>query len=277
MRIDHVVDRIIKNALLEDSYNGDVTSERIFGKTDCCTGQLIAKEDGVIAGSAVFKRVFDLLDSSIEVEFHVLDGQQVADQTLIATVSGPIIPVLKGERIALNILQKMSGIATLTDQYVKATSGLACRIVDTRKTSPGLRVLEKYAVTVGGGYNHRFNLSEAIMIKDNHIAGAGGIVEAVSKVKQTLPHTMKVEVEIERLSDLEIAIASGADIVMLDNMSVEEMRRAVQINNKRVILEASGNVRLETVRQIAETGVDVISSGQLTHSVSALDISLKFL
>jgi len=277
MRIDHAVDRIIKNALLEDSYNGDVTSERIFEMSDCCTGQLIAKEAGIIAGTEVFKRVFDMLDSSIRVEFHVLEGQRLTNKTLIATVSGPIIPILKGERIALNILQKMSGIATLTDQYVKAISGLMCRVVDTRKTSPGLRVLEKYAVTVGGGYNHRFNLSEAIMIKDNHIAGAGGIVEAVSKVKQTVPHTMKVEVEIERLSDLEIAIASGADIVMLDNMSVEDMQRAVHINNNRVILEASGNVRLETVRQIAETGVDVISSGQLTHSVSALDISLKFL
>ncbi len=270
-----VIDKIIIAAFEEDSLQGDVTSENIFQVSDYCHGKFIAKEEGIFAGQAVLKRVFELLDDTILVTC-VDDGTVLKIGDLIATIEGPIIPILRGERIALNLVQRMSGIATLTSQYVKAIDGLNCRVVDTRKTTPGLRLLEKQAVRIGGGFNHRFNLSEAIMIKDNHIKAAGGIKQAVEKVKSSCPHTMKIEVEIESIKDLEEAIQSGVDIVMLDNMSTEEMSRAVHQCKHRVILEASGNVSLEMIRQIAETGVDVISCGKLTHSVSALDISLKF-
>lgn len=271
-----VIDRIIISALEEDSLYGDVTSETIFSSQDKGFGKFIAKEDGIFAGEDILRRVFDLLDTTVTVELKISDGTVVKPGDLIGTIEGPILPILKGERIALNLVQRMSGIATLTHQYVKEVAGCECRVVDTRKTSPGLRIIEKMAVRIGGGYNHRFNLSDAVMIKDNHIKGTGGIREAVEKVKATCPHTMKIEVEIESIEDLEEAIGSGVDIVMLDNMSPKEMTQAVKQCNRRVILEASGNVSLETIRQIAETGVDIISCGKLTHSVSALDISLKF-
>ncbi len=270
------IDKIILNALEEDSLYGDVSSEMIFDENDRCSGKFIAKEKGIFAGADVLKRVFQLLDDSVDLKMHIHEGAHVESGDLIATIEGLTRPILRGERIALNLVQRMSGIATLTNCYVKEIESFNCRVVDTRKTSPGLRIIEKLAVRIGGGYNHRFNLSDAVMIKDNHIKAAGGIKKALEKVKLTCPHTMKVEVEIESLEDLESAIENGADIVMLDNMSLEDMTRAVDDCNGRVILEASGNVSLETIRQIAETGVDVISCGKLTHSVSALDISLKF-
>lgn len=276
MRNMIAIDKIILNALEEDSIYGDVSSEMIFDINDHCSGKFIAKENGIFAGEHILKRVFQLLDDSVHIKMHIQEGERVKVGDLIASIEGPTRPILRGERIALNLVQRMSGIATLTNRYVNEIEGFECRVVDTRKTSPGLRIIEKLAVRIGGGYNHRFNLSDTVMIKDNHIKAAGGIKEALKKVKMTCPHTMKVEVEIESLEDLECAIEGGADIVMLDNMSLTDMTQAVKECNARVILEASGNVSLETIRQIAETGVDVISCGKLTHSVSALDISLKF-
>lgn len=276
MIINSQIDQIIKNALIEDSYNGDATSDRIFDVKDAGSGNLIAKEVGVLAGIDVFKRVFEIIDSRIVVTFFHEDGDMLSTGDIIGEIKGPIAGILKGERIGLNLMQRMSGIATMTNMYVKELEGLSCRLVDTRKTTPGLRVLEKYAVTVGGGFNHRMGLSDGIMIKDNHIKGAGGLGRAIDMVKRTCPHTMKVEVEIEDVEALEEAIEHGADIVMLDNMNLFDMKMAVIQNRGRVTLEASGNVTLESLREIGETGVDVISCGKLTHSVSALDISLKF-
>ncbi|MBN2898707.1 MAG: carboxylating nicotinate-nucleotide diphosphorylase [Clostridia bacterium] len=270
------IDQLIINALIEDSDHGDATSERIFTADHKSTGRFIAKEAGVIAGCSVATRVFELLGADIQLDWQVVDGDVVSQYDVLGTITGQTLAILKGERIALNLMQRMSGIATLTAAYVKEIEDLPCRLVDTRKTTPGLRLIEKYAVTVGGGYNHRYNLSDAVMIKDNHVKAAGGIALAVAKIKKTCPHTMKIEVEVESLDQMEEAIVAGADIVMLDNMRVEDMAEAVRRNAGRVVLEASGNVSLETIRMIAKTGVDVISCGKLTHSVSAFDISLKF-
>lgn len=270
------VDQLIINALSEDSGNGDATSERIFEREDTSVGYLIAKEFGILAGTKIFSRVFQLLDEGIDIEWFIGEGSKLEVNDRIAKISGSTITILRGERIALNLLQRMSGIASLTRLFVDEVSDYSCRIVDTRKTTPGLRLIEKYAVRVGGGYNHRFNLSDAIMIKDNHIQAAGGLTNAIKKVKESCPHTMKVEVEIETLDDLEDAIQAGVDIIMLDNMPAEDMAKGVQKTAGRVILEASGNVSLDTIGLIASTGVDVISCGKLTHSAMALDMSLKF-
>lgn len=274
--ISGVIDQLIRTAIEEDSGHGDATSDRIFEYNHMSEGAFIAKESGILAGTHIVNRVFELIDSKIKIDWYLDEGHHMNNGDIIARIYGRSLAILKGERIALNLMQRMCGIASLTHIYVNELKGINCRLVDTRKTTPGLRALEKYAVTVGGGLNHRYNLSDAIMIKDNHIKGIGGIKKAVSKVKASCPHTMKIEVEIEKISQLEEAIEAGADIVMLDNMSLEDMSKAVTLNNGRIILEASGNVSLETVRSIAETGVDVISCGKLTHSVSALDISLKF-
>jgi len=278
---------IIQDALAEDIGSGDITTLLTIPEDATAVAEFVAKQSGIIAGMDVLAEVFtgapDLefwrdVDSAIVTEFEPLsrDGYRVSAGDVLARVDGLARSILTGERVALNFLQRMSGIATLTAEYVGRVSHTNARIVDTRKTTPGLRRLEKYAVTVGGGFNHRFGLSDGILIKDNHIAAAGGITAAVDSAKAQAPHTLKIEVEVADLDMLREAIAAGADIVMLDNMDIETMRRAVETADSRVLLEASGGVNLDTVSAIAETGVDLISVGALTHSAPALDISLNF-
>ncbi len=271
-----MMDDIIKQALLEDMNYGDITSETLLNGEELGLADLIAKADGVISGIDVFERTFMLVDDSCNIEWFVKNGSSVTAGQKIALISGRSISILRAERTALNLLQRMSGISTLTRAYVDAVKPYNSRIVDTRKTLPGLRVLDKIAVKHGGGHNHRFNLSDAVMIKDNHIRAVGSITEAVSRARAEVPHTTKIEVEVESLDELKEALEARADIIMLDNMTCEMMREAVLITNQAAILEASGNVTLDRVEEIAKTGVDVISVGALTHSVKALDISLKF-
>jgi nicotinate-nucleotide pyrophosphorylase (carboxylating) len=272
-----IIDEKIADWLKEDMTSGDITTDSLIDEESFSKGEFIAKEDGIIAGLEIMKRVFFIVDAGIIIDCRVKDGDRVKKGEVLAVIKGKAHYILKGERVALNLLQKMSGIATETAKYADALQGLKTRMVDTRKTTPGLRILEKYAVRVGGGYNHRFNLSEGVLIKDNHIKAIGSIQKAVEKVKGNVPHTMKIEIEVETLEQLEEALNSGADIIMLDNMSLEMMREAVLRNKGRAILEASGNVNLARVRQIGETGVDIISVGAVTHSVKALDISLKLI
>lgn len=268
------IDEIIKNALIEDSTYGDITTLGIVSSKSNCSVDLIAKEEGIIAGLLVFQRVFDRL-GEVHIQFYVQDGDMVKAGQIIASIRGKTQHILTGERIALNLLQRMSGIATITDKAVKLLEGTRAKVLDTRKTTPNLRVLEKYAVVVGGGCNHRFNLSDGILIKDNHINAAGGIKEAIFRVRNTVSFVRKIEVEVETLEGVEEALDAKADIIMLDNMSLEQMKKAVALINKESITEASGNVTLENIRDMAETGVDFISLGMLTHSVDALDISMK--
>lgn len=273
---NHMLDKQIKEWLDEDIGFGDVTSlttvpEEVDGK-----GILYVKESGIIAGLDVAERVFKILDPSLHFHHRVSDGNYVEKGTVIAEVIGYVRSILSGERLALNLLQHLSGIATKTDQFVKeARKGSEhVRVVDTRKTTPGLRMLEKYAVVVGGGHNHRLGLFDAVLIKDNHIKGAGGIKEAVLKARAGVPHTMRIEVEVENLQQLEEALEVKPDIIMLDNMDLSTMEEAVKRVNGMALLEASGGVNLKTIAPIAQTGVDIISIGSLTHSVTALDISL---
>lgn len=273
--LNHFEDLIIRS-LWEDRPTMDVTSEWIFDDNHMSKAKLIAKENGVVSGLDVFKRTFETVDTRIKVSFECSDGDVIQIGDVIAEISGPTKGMLYAERTALNFIQRMSGISTLTRKFVAATEGLKTKIVDTRKTVPGLRVLDKLAVRAGGGQNHRFNLSDGILIKDNHIKAAGSILVAIGRVKSAVPHTIKIEVEVESLDELEEAILAGADIVMLDNMSTELMKEAVDIARGRVLLEASGNMTLSRVREVAEVGVDLISVGELTHSVKALDLSLKF-
>jgi nicotinate-nucleotide pyrophosphorylase (carboxylating) len=272
-------DRIIKNALEEDLGWGDVTTDSTIPMEAAIKGLFIAKEQGIVCGIEVCKRVFEMMDSSITFEILIKDGQKAQNGDHIAKISGPARSILKGERVSLNLLQRMSGIATAANKYAEAVQGTTARVVDTRKTMPGLRILDKYSVLVGGCYNHRFNLSDLVLIKDNHIKAAGGITPAVKAAKGKLSHALKIEVEVESLEQLKEALEAGADIIMLDNMTLEMMREAVQTAKGKALLEASGNVALEgdrSVRAIAQTGVDIISVGALTHSVSAMDISLRF-
>ncbi|MBN6187407.1 carboxylating nicotinate-nucleotide diphosphorylase [Aneurinibacillus sp. BA2021] len=271
-----LLDRQIEMWFQEDIGFGDVTSLATVPEDLQGVGILYAKQDGVIAGLDVAQRVFSFVDASLVFSPKVTEGAFVEKGTMIAQVEGSVQSVLSGERLALNLLQRLSGIATLTRKYVEKARSASehVRVVDTRKTTPGLRMLEKYAVTVGGGHNHRLGLFDAVMIKDNHIKAAGGIAAAVSRARQAIPHTMRVEVEVETLAQLEEAIAAKPDIVMLDNMDVDTMKQAVNRVAGRMIVEASGGVTLDTIAGIAATGVDVISVGSLTHSVSALDISL---
>ena len=273
------VERILKSALAEDVGSGDVTSLSTVPPGRTISGRYIAKEDGVLCGLEVVARAFALLDASIAFTALAADGDRVRKGDVIATVSGDARAILAGERVGLNLLQHMSGVATQTARAVAAVAGTGAKIVDTRKTTPGLRVLDKYAVRAGGGGNHRFGLSDGVLIKDNHIVAAGGIAEAVAAARARAPHSLRVEVEVETLKQLREALAAGADIIMLDNMSVEDMREAVRIVNGRALTEASGNMGDKSdaeLRAVAETGVDLISIGALTHSVRALDISLKF-
>ncbi|WP_277058511.1 carboxylating nicotinate-nucleotide diphosphorylase [Trichlorobacter lovleyi] len=268
------LDDIIKNALREDIHTGDLTTQAVVPEPRPATARLVAKEPLTVAGMAVAARVFGLLDASIVFEFCCQDGQILEEGTVLARISGDASQLLQGERVALNLLQRMSGIATLTSSYVQAVKGTGARIVDTRKTTPGLRVLEKYAVRVGGGINHRTGLYDGILIKENHIAAAGGITEAIRRARAYIPHTLKIEIETETVEQVQEALAAGADIIMLDNMDCETMRHCVGLINGRALVEASGGVNLTTVRAIAETGVDIISIGALTHSPRAMDISM---
>lgn len=273
------IDDIIRNALKEDIGTGDITTLSTVGADRTVKGRYLAKEDGIICGLDIVRRVFELLDPSIIFQALAREGSRIRKGDIIASVSGNAGNVLTGERVGLNLLQHMSGIATQTARAVDAVRGTQARIVDTRKTTPGLRVLEKYAVRAGGGSNHRSNLADGILIKDNHIAAAGGIANAVAAARLNAPHSLKIEVETENFEQIDEALAAGADIIMLDNMTVEDMRKAVERIKGRAMTEASGNMGDKTdkeLRAVAETGVDLISIGALTHSVKALDISLKF-
>lgn len=267
----------IKAWLREDVGSGDVTTQMTIPVGHQSKGIIHAKEDGVICGIPIAELVFEIVDPTLSFTALVEEGQAVTKGTVIIEVEGSTHAILTGERLALNLMQRLSGVASRTASFVQVLDGLPTRLVDTRKTTPGHRMLEKYAVRVGGGFNHRFGLYDAVMIKDNHIKGAGGIRQAVDRARKNIPHTMSIEVETENLEQVEEALVAGADIIMLDNMSNEMMMQAVaRIKAKapHVKTEASGNVSLETVRGIAETGVDVISVGRLTYSFTSLDISL---
>ena len=267
--------KIIKNALDEDIGRGDLTTELLIESGQMSRGVIEAKEDGVIAGLEVLELVFKTLDQEIELEFYTANGDSIRAGAKIAEVKGPTASLLTAERVALNFLQRMSGIATKTARFCAQVADYDLRIVDTRKTTPGLRILEKEAVRLGGGYNHRQGLYDAVMIKDNHLKAAESLQKAVTTVRNNLPHTVKIEVETESLAEVKKALKSAADIIMLDNMSLELMKEAVSLIDEQAIVEASGGINLSTVKDVAETGVDVISIGALTHSIDALDISLN--
>lgn len=273
---NNMLDKIIMNALSEDIGTGDITTEATIPTNKVAHGLYKAKESGILCGMGVARRVFELINDKIEFTSFKNDGDRIEKGEIIAEVKGKATDVLTGERIGLNLMQRMSGIATRTAEAVKAVEGYNAKICDTRKTTPGLRVVEKYAVKVGGGTNHRFNLADGVLIKDNHIVAAGSISAAVAAAKENAPHTLKIEVEVENFTQLEEALKAGADIIMLDNMSCEDMAKAVKIVNGRAITEASGNMGDRNLAEVAACGVDLISIGALTHSVRALDISLKF-
>ena len=270
-----IMDRLIKQALEEDIGNEDVTTNAVMPGYKKGRVKLVCKQDGVICGLNVFERVFKLLDERTSVEVFVKDGDEVKKGQMLALVSGDIRVLLSGERVALNFLQRMSGVATYTRSVAKLLEGSKTRLLDTRKTTPNMRVFEKYAVRVGGGYNHRYNLSDGVLLKDNHIGAAGGVKRAVEMARDYAPFVRKIEVEVESLDMCKEALEAGADIIMLDNMSVEEMKAAVAMIAGRAVTECSGNVTLENIEKIKQTGVDFVSSGALTHSAPILDLSLK--
>lgn len=269
------VDNLLLMALREDISSEDVTTNAVMRTAQKGSAQLICKQDGVIAGLDVFKRVFELLEESTQVTMYFKDGDNVKNGDLLAEVTGDIRVLLSGERTALNYLQRMSGIATYTRSVASLLEGSKTKLLDTRKTTPNMRIFEKYAVKVGGGYNHRYNLSDGILIKDNHIGAAGSVKKAVELAKEYAPFVRKVEVEVENLSMLEEALEAGADIIMLDNMSAEDMKKAVELVAGRAETECSGNVTKENIKRIIDIGVDYVSSGALTHSAPILDVSLK--
>ena len=268
-------DNLILSALQEDITSEDITTNSVMPCYQLGEVELICKEDGVIAGLDVFRRVFELLDEKTEVSFTVKDGDFVTNGQKIGLVKGDIRVLLSGERTALNYLQRMSGIATYTRKIADLLKGTSTKLLDTRKTTPNMRIFEKYAVMVGGGYNHRYNLSDGILLKDNHIGAAGGVKEAVTMAKEYAPFVRKIEVEVENLDMLREALEAGADIIMLDNMSVEDMKEAVKLCKGKAETECSGNVTKENVARLVDIGVDYISSGALTHSSPILDLSLK--
>ncbi len=268
-------DELIKMALREDITSEDITTNAVMPNPRAGEVSLICKQDGIIAGLDVFKRVFELLDSSTEFDMRASDGDEVKSGQLIAVVKGDIRVLLSGERTALNYLQRMSGIATYTRSIVKLLEGTKTRLLDTRKTTPNMRIFEKYAVKVGGACSHRYNLSDGILLKDNHIGAAGGVANAVKAAKEYAPFVRKIEVETENLDMVREALEAGADIIMLDNMSHDQMREAVKLIDGRAVTECSGNVTLENAAALADIGVDYISSGALTHSAPILDLSLK--
>lgn len=271
-----VIRNLIEQALIEDMPYGDVTTDNLISDTSITNAYLLAKATGVLAGLKYFKQVFSLVDSETTFKDFKKDGDTLSEGDIILEIAGRTKAILKAERLALNILQRMSGIATLTKEFVAKTKNTKAKIVDTRKTTPNFRLFEKEAVVIGGGINHRANLSETVLIKDNHIFESGGVKNAINIIRTKIPHTMKIEVEVEDLLMFEEALEVRADIIMLDNMSTEMMKTAVKLNNNQAILEASGNMNLQRIEAVAECGVDIISVGALTHSYQALDISLRF-
>ena len=268
-------DNLIKMALQEDISSEDVTTNAVMRSRKQGEVQLICKQDGIIAGLGVFERVFKLLDETTEVEFYAEDGDEVKNKQLLGVIRGDIRVLLSGERTALNYLQRMSGIATYTHQIAELLKETKIKLLDTRKTTPNMRIFEKYAVRVGGGFNHRYNLSDGVLLKDNHIGAAGSVAKAVQMAKEYAPFVRKIEVEVENLDMVREAVEAGADIIMLDNMSTEEMQEAIRIIDGRAETECSGNVTKENIGRLTSLGVDYISSGALTHSAPILDISLK--
>ena len=268
-------DHLIMEALREDISGEDVTTNAVMKQAVTGEVELIAKQEGVVAGLAVFRRVFELLDPQTVTEFYVNDGDRVEKGLLMGKVMGDIRVLLSGERVALNYLQRMSGIATYTRKTADLLKGSGVKLLDTRKTTPNMRIFEKYAVRVGGGFNHRYNLSDGVLLKDNHINAAGGVKEAVRLAREYAPFVRRIEVETEDLDMVREALEAGADIIMLDNMSIEEMREAVKLIDGRAETECSGNVTADNIKELVSTGVNYISSGALTHSAPILDISMK--
>ena len=268
-------DRYIRMALEEDITSGDISTSCVMPVYQKGQAELICKQDGIIAGLGVFKRVFEMLDSTVDFDMRANEGGKVKNGELMAVVTGDIRALLSGERTALNFLQRMSGIATYTNSIVKLLEGSRTTLLDTRKTTPNMRIFEKYAVKAGGGSNHRYNLSDGVMLKDNHIGAGGSITKAVQMAKANVSFVHKIEVETENLDMVREAVEAGADIIMLDNMSPEEMKEAVRIIDGRALTECSGNVTKENIKNIIDIGVDFVSSGALTHSAPILDISLK--
>lgn len=268
-------DQLIRMALQEDITSEDVSTNAVMPTATKGTVELIAKEDGLIAGLDIYARVFTILDEKTEIDFHCKDGDEVKKGELMATVTGDIRVLLSGERVALNYLQRMSGIATYTRQVAKLLEGSKVTLLDTRKTTPNCRVFEKYAVRVGGGCNHRYNLSDGVLLKDNHIGAAGSVTKAIQMAKAYAPFVRKIEIEVETLEQVKEAVEAGADIIMLDNMTPEVMKQAVELINGRAQTECSGNITKENIQKIREIGVDFVSSGALTHSAPILDISMK--
>ena len=273
--VSEKIRKIIETAIIEDIGTGDITTKAIVSRDLKGKAQAVAKDDFIVAGLDVFCSVFVFLDEQTQFKFPVADGRAVKNGDVIAEVTGSLFYILQAERVALNIFQRMCGIATLTRKYVEAVGNTGAKILDTRKTQPGLRLLDKMAVSLGGGFNHRMGLYDGVLIKDNHIAAAGGITAAVAAQKRSLPQALKIEVETKNLPEVQEALRCGVDIIMLDNMTPEEMKKAVKLIGGRALVEASGNVSLRNVAAIAATGVDLISVGELTHSVRAADISLK--
>ena len=268
-------DHLILEALKEDISSEDVTTNSVMKEAVAGEVDLICKQDGIIAGLEVFERVFTLLDPDTKVELYYKDGEEVKNGQLMGKVKGDIRVLLSGERVALNYLQRMSGIATYTNSVAKLLERSKTKLLDTRKTTPNMRIFEKYAVRAGGGYNHRYNLSDGVLLKDNHIGAAGSVTKAVQMAKEYAPFVRKIEVEVENLDMVKEAVEAGADIIMLDNMSPEDMKKAVELIDGRAQTECSGNVTKENIARLTEIGVDYISSGALTHSAPILDISLK--
>ena len=268
-------DQLIRMALQEDITSEDVSTNAVMPTATKGTVELIAIEDGVIAGLDIYARVFTILDEKTEIDFHCKDGDEVKKGELMATVTGDIRVLLSGERVALNYLQRMSGIATYTRQVAKLLEGSKVTLLDTRKTTPNCRVFEKYAVRVGGGCNHRYNLSDGVLLKDNHIGAAGSVTKAIQMAKAYAPFVRKIEIEVETLEQVKEAVEAGADIIMLDNMTPEVMKQAVELIDGRAQTECSGNITKENIQKIREIGVDFVSSGALTHSAPILDISMK--
>ncbi|MCI6031381.1 carboxylating nicotinate-nucleotide diphosphorylase [Fusobacterium varium] len=268
-------DELILMALREDISSEDITTNSVVREKKNGKVQLICKQDGIIAGLRVFKRTFELLDENISVKMYFKDGDNVKNGNIIAEIEGDVRALLSGERTALNFLQRMSGIATYTSNVVKLLEGSSVKLLDTRKTTPNMRIFEKYAVKVGGGYNHRYNLSDGVLLKDNHINAAGGITKAVKMAKEYTSFVRKIEVEVENLDMMQEALDAGADIIMLDNMTPEMMKKAVLMAAGKAETECSGNITKENIKTVIETGVDYISSGALTHSAPILDVSLK--
>lgn len=269
------MDHLILMALKEDISSEDITTNSVMREYKKGTAQLICKQDGIIAGLPVFERTFHLLDEKTEVKFYAKDGDSAKKGEILAEVTGDIRVILSGERTALNFLQRMSGIATYTNNVVKLLEGSNIKLLDTRKTTPNMRIFEKYAVKIGGGNNHRYNLSDGILLKDNHIGAAGGVKNAIKMAKEYAPFVRKIEVEVENLQMMKEALEAGADIIMLDNMTPEMMKEAVKMAEGKAVTECSGNITKENIKNVIETGVDYISSGALTHSAPILDVSLK--